>query len=404
MKKVILLSLFFLLTAISVFSLEYWNDARVTFTQDEDTDYWAFRNNHIAEYYLKDLYLQLDMNSFISELSDEKNIEERNSYVYNELKSFLQYKIKSHSLIKLGFNNNYYDYDKSWNNFFIDGINVPTQTLAKNYSYLVYEGNYKDFKLVTGLRLRSNYIDYQFDGMDFQANEFYTYDEFYKDIYLSYNFNDKMSIYTDFYNKSFYSEITSLYDPKREHDVTEYGIGINYTNNDFFYGRVMEDLYYQKRDSEQYQDYQEDYFIYNLRYVFPVTSNLNAFCSYISHFSYASQEEEFYRLANMVRLQMRYDLPADYSDAYLIAGTRLNPENESRRYFIEAKYPLLERLYCRINETYFYEAYNKVSTALEYYISPASHVYIESNYTDSLDKSNLYKYKNNFTIGTRIYF
>ncbi len=403
MRKIFLT--LFLLAVSLIWAGNYWNQSQVTLTQDEDADYWGFKNNHLAEYYLNNLYLEIGLNTFLSEISSPDYIEERSSYVTNEIKSFTIYNITSNSSLKLGFNNNYYDYNKSTTNTLVEGIGLPSQTLAKNYSYLVYEGQFNNLQILSGVRYRTNYYDHQIDlGGLINTAEYHTYDEFYKDIYLAYNLSEEVRIYSDFYNKTFYSSTKDFLDPKREYDVTEYGLGVNYTSKDFFNGKLVEDFYYEKRLGDNLQEYEEDYFVNSFRYVLALHDRLNAFCSYISHFSYDSEDKEFYRLANMVRMQLRYNISYDDGDSYILAGTRLNPENQSRRYFVEVKYPLMDKLYCRVNETYYYETYNSVSTALEYYLTSASHIYVENNYTDSLDDFGYYSYKNQFLLGARMYF
>ena len=57
----------FLLAVSLIWAGNYWNQSQVTLTQDEDADYWGFKNNHLAEYYLNNLYLEIGLNTFLSE-------------------------------------------------------------------------------------------------------------------------------------------------------------------------------------------------------------------------------------------------------------------------------------------------------------------------------------------------
>ncbi|OQY39120.1 MAG: hypothetical protein B6226_02500 [Candidatus Cloacimonetes bacterium 4572_65] len=403
MKKTLLIICIFTITLCS--AGEFWNQTRYSLYKTTGHELLGFENNHIAEFYGNKLSAQFDFNTFISEDDFDLNLSPRNSYTRYELNSLIGYKFNSNHNLYFGFNNRFFDSAKTGSSV-INGINLPAIPTMKSYALLSTDNSFGKTNVVAGIRFRRQYIKPTiFIPTFIEPDEIEHYDEFYKDLTLSYQFNEKITAYTKLYDKTFTSSKTTLLDEdESDYDLTNYGFGIRYKESPFYVGKFIEDFYYERRDGETVNSETENYFINNFRYLVNVTPNLSAFCTYISRFSYDTEQEEFLRIANLVRLQLRYSLPCDIDQAYVIAGTRINAENQLRRYFVDIKYPIYDKLYIKVADSYNYESHNDFVTAIEYYISRVSNIYIENIYTDSLEDSHPSRYVNNLTFGTRIYF
>jgi hypothetical protein len=282
---------------------------------------------------------------------------------------------------------------------------MPSQALVKNYLYIYTQNEWENISMLAGVRGRRTGIEYQLDIPNLvNSAEAGYYDEFYKDIALAYKINKEFSLYSSFANKTFYSSNTNVNDPHRDHDYTHYGVGLNFTSKSIFGGKLSEDFQYIRQDSDQYASYQRNVFINNVRYNFSFNNNWHSFISYIGRFSYDRESKDFYRLANMVRAQVRYNLPNYNNRAFAIAGSRINAENLSRIYFGYVEYPLTSSISLSLEDRYSHNIYNTIISAVEYKLNDKFLFFIENNNTQSYSKINIFDFKNTFTLGTRMLF
>lgn len=399
MKKLVLIS--FLICICLCLNASYWNQTRFSFYKSQDTEVYGAENNFISEILLNKLNIQVQMNSLLS----EEGFDEPNSYITNEIRSLATYTYNPQSKLLLGYNIDYYDYGKTQSSFIYNWINLPVQPLVKNYLYLISKNEWANFTLLAGLRGRTSGIDYKIGIPDaINSAQAEHYDEFYKDIALAYQLSNNIAIYAVYENKTFYSSNTNFNDPGRDFDYTHYGGGVNFTSRDFLGGKISEDFQYLRKDSEQYADYQRHNFINKLRYSYNITPTLSSFVSYISKFSYDDKGKEFYRLANMVRVQARYNLANSNYKAFLIAGTSLSLENLNRIYFAYAKYPLSKSFSLSLEDRYSHNVYNTIIASLDYQLNSNFMVYLENSNSQSFSNINTYDFKNTLTIGTRMLF
>lgn len=399
MKKNLFIILYIFTTIYC--SASYWNQASYSFYNSVDTELSGVENNFISEFSINKYDILIQLNSLIS----EEDYDDPNSYVTNELRTLSTYQIAENSKFLLGYNVDYYDFDKTKSNFIIDGIYLPTQPLVKNYLYLYSLNKWENISMLAGIRGRRTGIDYQFDIPEaINSTKAEHYDEFYKDFALAYKLNSNFSLYSTFENKSFYSSNPKFNDPRRNHDYTHYGVGANYTSKSIFGGKLSEDFQYVRKDSEQYASYQRNNFINNLRYIFSFNNNWHSFISYIGRFSYDRNTKDFYRLANMVRVQVRYNLSNHNNRAFAIAGSRINAENMSRIYFGYVEYPLTNSISISLEDRYSHNVYNTIISAVEYKLNNNFLFFIENNNTQSFSKINSYDFKNTFTLGSRMLF
>lgn len=399
MRKI--LSITFLIFTSLCFSTSYWNQNRLSFYKSKDIEVYGLENNFLTEVLIDKFNVRIQMNSVLT----EEGYDEPNSFITNEIRSLTTYHFNPQSKFILGYNLDYYDYDKTQKSFIYPGINLPTQPIIKNYMYLYAKNDWNDFSLLAGLRGRRNTIDYQFDVAEaINSAKAEHYDEFYKELALAYKLRSNIFLYATYENKSFYSSNTSLSDPGRDYDYSHYGVGVKFSSIDFLGGKLSDDFQYLRKDSEQYATYQRDNFINQLRYSYRLTPSLSSFCSYISHFSYDNNEKEFYRLANMVRLQARYNLPNLNYKAFIIAGTSLSLENLNRIYFAYIKYPIINALSLSLEDRYNHNDYNIIVASLDYELNSNFMFYLENSNSQSFSEINYYDFKNTLTLGTRILF
>lgn len=405
MKKNLII-IFLIFTSVYS-SATFWNQSRFSFYNSHDTEVYGAENNFLSEFMYDRLNIQIQMNTLYS----EEGFDDPNSYITNELRTLSTYHLAENSKFLIGYNLDYYDYDKTKNNFIIDGIYLTTQPLVKNYLYLYTQNEWESVSFLAGVRGRRTGIDYQFDISDaINSAEAEYYDEFYKDIALAYQFNSDFLIYSTYENKTFYNSVNSFVDPYRNHDYTHYGLGVNYTSNSFLGGRISEDFQYLNKESQQYQSYQRHNFINNLRYNYFLNPYISSFISYISQFSYDKEDKEFYRLANYARAQLRFNIPSYNYKAFVIAGSSISFENLSRIYFAYVEYPLSNSFSLSLEDRYSHNVYNTIIASMDYKINNNFLVYIENNYVQSLRKidnfefENTYDFKNTFTLGTRMLF
>lgn len=386
----------------------YWNQSRVSFYKSHDTQVYGAENNFVSDFISDRLSIQIQMNSLVS----EEGFDDPNSYITNEIRSLSTYQLAENSKFILGYNLDYYDYDKTKKLNMIDnGIMFHSQPLVKNHLYIYTDLAWNNLNLIAGIRGRRTGIDYHFKRpSSINTAEAEYYDEFYKDLALAYNINDEFSVYTTYENKSFYSSNTSLIDPRRDQDYSHYGLGVNYTSKSFLGGKISEDFQYIRKESNQYDSYQKHNFINNLRYNYTLTPHLSTFLSYISRSSYNTEDDQFYRLSNLARFQARYNLPNYQNRAFLIAGTSLSFENLNRIYFGFIKFPLANSLALSLEDRYSHNVYNTIITSIEYKVNSNFLFYIENTYTQSLrsidnfEMDNTYDFKNSVTLGTRMLF
>ncbi len=399
MKKLLIISL--LIFSNLCLNASFWNQTRMSFYKSHDTEVYGGENNLVTQLILNKLSINIQMNTLIS----EEGFDDPNSFVTNEIRSLSTYKLNPQSKLLLGYNIDYYDYDKTQSNFIYDGIKLPTQPLVKNYLYLISKNEWEDFTLLAGLRGRRNNIDYQMDIPNaINSAKAEHYDEFYKDFALAYSFNDYINFYTTFENKTFYSSNTSIYDPSREYDYTHYGGGIQVKLVDYLGGTIKEDFQYLRKDSDQYENYQKNNFINSLRYTYRLTPHLSSFVTYISRFSYDNQDKEFYRLSNMIRLQARYNLPNFDNQACLIAGSVLSIENMNKIYFAYFKMPVIGSLAISLEDRFSYDIYNTIIASLDYQVNSNILFFLENSNSQSFDNINVYDFKNTISLGTRMLF
>lgn len=390
MKKSIVLILLVFSTLYC--SATFWNQSRFTFYNSEDTEVYGFKNSFLSEFLIDKIDIQIQMNSLIS----EEDFDDVNSNVTNELRSLTTYQLTNNNKFLLGYNVDYYDYDKTGSNY-IEGVGFPIQPLVKNYLYLYTQNEWEDISMLAGVRGRRT-------GIDINSSEAEHYDEFYKNIALAYQLNTNFSIYSTFENKSFYNSTTEFNDPRRNYDYTHYGIGLNFTSKNILGGKLSEDFQYIRKDSEQYASYQKHNFVNSLRYNFSFNSNWNSFLSYIGRFSYDKETKDFYRLANMFRIQLRYNLPDYYNRAFAIAGSRINAENLSRIYFAYFEFPLTNTISLSLEDRYSHNVYNTVISAVEYRLNNSFLLFVENNNSQSFSRINSYDFKNTITLGSRMLF
>ncbi len=406
MKKLIIISLF--IFSSLCLNAYYWNQTRISFYKSHDTEVYGGENNFMSELIIDKLNFRFQMNSLVS----EEGFGDLNSFVTNEIRSLSTYQFNPHSRFFLGYNVDYYDYDKTKElNLLDNGIMFNSQPLIKNHLYLYNNFDWDNISIFTGVRGRRTLIDYHFkrpNSINTAESEYY--DEFYKDISIFYQLNNEFMVYSTFENKSFYSSETAVIDPKRDQDYTHYGLGVNYVSKDFIGGKISEDFQYLRKDSEQYASYQKHNFINKLRYNYTFTPYLSTFISYISRFSYDNEEKEFYRLSNMARVQARLNLPNYNHKAFIIAGSTISFENLNRIYFGYAKFPLTNTIAISLEDRYSHNVYNTIVTSIDYSFNSNFLFYLENNYTESLRKidnfenENTFNFKNSFVIGTRMLF
>lgn len=402
------LVIIFIILATIYCSATYWNQSRFSFYNSGDTEVYGGENNFISDFVLDRLNIQFQMNSLVS----EEGFDDPNSYITNELRSLTTYHLAGNSKFILGYNLDYYDYEKTKKlNMLDNGIMPHSQPLVKNHLYIYTDLAWNNLNLLAGLRGRRTGIDYHFKRPNsINTAEAEYYDEFYKDVAISYNIDDEMSLYSTYLNKTFYSSNTSIIDPRRDQDYSHYGIGFNYTSKNFLGGKISQDFQYLNKESEQYQSYQRHNFINNLRYNFTLNTYLSCYFNYVSHFSYDKEDKEFYRLANMLRFQARYNIPSYNNKAFVIAGSSLSFENLNRIYFGYIEYPLSNALSLSIEDRYSHNIYNIIISSLEYKINSSFLLYVENSYTQSLriidnyEYENTFNFKNTLTLGTRMFF
>ncbi len=395
-----LLSIFIIFTAVYS-SASFWNQSRFSLYNSHDIEVYGFENNFLSEFMLNRLNIQVQMNSLVT----EEDYDDYNSNITNELRTLSTYQLAENSKFILGYNVDYYDYDKTQDNFIINGIDFPIKLLVKNNLYLYTQNQWQNMSLLAGLRGRRSGIDYKFDYQDvINSAEAEYYDEFYKDLALAYNLNSELSLYSTFENKTFYSSNVNFNDPGRNHDYTHYGVGVNYTSKSFLGGKISEDFQYLNKESQQYESYQRHNFINNLRYNYSFNPYLSSYISYFSHFSYDKTDKEYYRLANMLRLQARFNIPSYNYKAFVIAGSRISFENLSRIYFAYLEYPLTNSISLSLEDRYSHNIYNTIISAIEYKLNSNFLFYLENNNTQSFSSFTTFDFKNTFTLGSRMLF
>ncbi|MDP8232899.1 MAG: hypothetical protein P9L91_09585, partial [Candidatus Zophobacter franzmannii] len=297
--------------------------------------------------------------------------------------------------------------DEYTNVFQLDGLFYPTvKPVAKNNLTFLAKQAIWNFDLEGSVRYRNLYYDYLETDDNEQENDLFT------DLMLSYKIIPGLSVFGTLYYKDDMADITNEElppnyadnDPEAYFDELSFGGGVAWKHRFNLNHAVRIQSQYLRRDGDTIPEYMTNYFLTDMRYIFSLTPNLNGFVSYINRGVFDKGNKEFYRVANVIRTQFRYQLRMFDERAYAGIGVKYNPENKSDRYYIEASYPIISSLAVKLADAFSPEYYNNIVAGLEYSIGKYNRIYVENTYTTVRSDITALNDYNLFTFGARIFF
>jgi hypothetical protein len=403
MKKILtIVILIALFTVISALEVDSWtNPFFSTYTIDGET-YFGGRTNLLTDFnFENNLRAGLGLNL----IKTDKEFQERNSTMFSRVNSYVSWDYKD-TYLYTSFNNTLYA-DEYTNVFQLDGLFYPTvKPVAKNNLTFLAKQAIWNFDLEGSVRYRNLYYDYLETDDNEQENDLFT------DLMLSYKIIPGLSVFGTLYYKDDMADITNEElppnyadnDPEAYFDELSFGGGVAWKHRFNLNHAVRIQSQYLRRDGDTIPEYMTNYFLTDMRYIFSLTPNLNGFVSYINRGVFDKGNKEFYRVANVIRTQFRYQLSMFDERAYAGIGVKYNPENKSDRYYIEASYPIISSLAVKLADAFSPEYYNNIVAGLEYSIGKYNRIYVENTYTTVRSDITALNDYNLFTFGARFFF
>jgi hypothetical protein len=407
MKKIIILSLFFILlspiyslTNWSQFSLRYFttdaqNDIEIVTGASQDADKintegkFGLQYEHELSGKISDkISFSITDDIFFSEKSHER----RNSFLTNDLKIGVLYKHET-TYLKLKLNNRYFNSGET-KYLILPGIAQNTQKQMVYSAVLHFRQNIGklNFSFYSSLRdleykyiiLEDDVITFRDDDDELESSNASDYDS-YTNAKLSYQITNHLTAFSRLYYKDDLNE-SSVY------DMTNIGGGFKYDNYIDLFSSIKAEVQYYNNISNVINNEQDHNLVMQLRYSRRFMNGMSGFISYINRSCYDEETSKVYRVSNMLRVHTMYSYSlGNLNNSYILGGIKLNPENHGTLGFIEQNQHLYKGLYSTANIKYSLDLFTSYSLKVEYYINPLQSFWIKDELIDyyKIHKQNL---------------
>ncbi|MCF7793422.1 MAG: hypothetical protein K9N09_06705 [Candidatus Cloacimonetes bacterium] len=328
------------------------------------------------------LYYDVSGNSFFS----EKSHEQRNSFLYNEIKSKLIYQ-KNDTYIKFQLNNRYYEPNET--NFLnLPGVEYDTQQQMVNTAIIHFKQDLGRFNLNIYNSFRD--LEYKYavpeedddddKSRDDDEDEVESKSASDFDLYslgkISYKITDELNIFTRAYLKNDFNDNDEL-------NQTDIGGGLEYENRLDFSNSMFFRFTYYNLNSKAINDIFTHNLVTEYRYTKRFIIPLVGFLSYKNRSVYDEDHSKLLRVSNLVRFHLKHSyLTTKMKDSYVLAGLRYNPENDGTMFLGEFNQYLAEGLYITAGGKISPELFSKYTGKLEYFFSPLKSIWLKTDYTD----------------------
>jgi len=166
-------------------------------------------------------------------------------------------------------------------------------------------------------------------------------------------------------------------------DLTQLGTGIEFYQKFNLFNMIRLNFDYLKNNSDAINPEREHNFISTIRYTKRIGNNLSGFISFINRTSYNTDESEFYRIANVLRLQAKYSYLTDsFADSYVTGGLKISPENKASTFLLGFNQRLYRNLFLQNNNSINNELFYKSEIGLEFYRNSKQSLWFKYQYFD----------------------
>lgn len=415
MKKILIL--LFIITIVQLFSITNWLEFSLDyFSTDakDNIDIVTSASQEADNINTKGKFgakLKYEMSGSIAEnitfdvynnaFYSEKSHEQRNSFLYNEVKAKLAY-YKNDTYFKIQFNNRYYN-DEETNFLNLPGIEYDTQQQMINTAifHLKQDFGRLNFNFYNSLRnLAYKYAvpedDDDKNRDDEDELESKTANDF--DLYslskISFNLTENLSLFSRAYIKHDFNENDEL-------NETDIGAGIEYDGKIDFPNAMLIRISYYNLHSDAIDDVFTHNILTEYRYTKRFFIPLVGFISYKNRSVYDQEQDKLLRVSNLLRLHLKYNyLTEKMKDSYILAGFRLNPENDGNLFLGEFNQYVFTGLYATIGAKFSPELYTQFNGRVEYFFTPLKLIWLKTEYTDFENRFG----QNILSLGTTLIF
>lgn len=340
----------------------------------------------------KNLELNISNDLFVS----EKNHEIRNSFNYDYSQLKLNYRTGNHRF-RLQYSNRFYDEDETK----ITGLpgfdEIISQSMVHNTGFSYQVKAYPiTFDLFANLR-NLDYVTYD-DEASSKDDDINWQHEWENDLYtwgkIRYDLTGNVQVFAETYYKNDLND-------KNWFDENDYGVGLQYYKRFNFFNSLRTIFKFHIDDSQRLNDDQRNQFYTELRYVKRFGFNLSGFVSYKNYSCYDTDTREFLRISNLIRMQGKYSYKTDnFRDSFLLAGVKLNPENDGTLVFVEWGHNIWSSLFVDIGSKIALDLYTQYLGKLEYFLGSNKSIWMQTEMTDYEN----YHFQNLISVGTTIIF
>jgi hypothetical protein len=419
MKKIIIL-LMLVSVWMGLLTIEpaNWINLRYLSYTSDGENRTGFRNTYLGFYDLKhNLATEIGLDFLLGEKAYPDNY----TNIGNRLNSNLIWSLNK-TYFQAGFNSNYYGLRKVYPTH-IDGLFFPdvNPVLKNNFSFMAKQIVW-NLDLEGSIRYRNLNYEYSEPGSLEQENDLFS------DLVIDYRFSRDFSVFGTLYYKDDLANINSseippdypFSNPEQYYNELAVGGGLGWDHRFGMNHGIKARTQYLYRDGDALPDYLQNYFLTDIRYTFTLTPSLNGFVSYIIRSCFAKQtdlsvakdgdgeseedEGRFYRIANVVRAQLKYQLNLLDERAYVCVGGKYNPENKTDRFFMEVSYPVISRLTLKAGDAFSPEYYNDIYGGIEFMPRKLHTLFIENRYTITKNDITALDDYNLLTLGARFFF
>ncbi|MBN1326554.1 MAG: hypothetical protein JW996_01260 [Candidatus Cloacimonetes bacterium] len=328
--------------------------------------------------------LQLDLKN--DHFYSQKSAELRNSFHYNYARLRLSYQNNIH-YASVSYANRFYN-DKETRLLTLPGLERETKQRMVHNTVLYYRLKMDRLTLELSGGIRN--LDYECyeayleedDDDDSTREEEWQVDrirgwdhDIYLEADLEYGITDQFYLLMKIYQKNDLNK-TDAYDYDR------YGLGVKFNHKFDFFNMIKASFIYFRQDFASGNS-KDNCFETDFRYTKRIGGNLAGFISYNNRSCYDSELKEIFRISNLIRVIAKYSyLTGNVQDSYLLAGIKLNPENNGNAVMLELSNYLWHDIYLTAGTDFAPDLYLTVSGKLEYHLNARISFWLQDDYTD----------------------
>ncbi len=315
----------------------------------------------------------------------EKSHEQRNSFMFNEIKAKLFYQYKS-TYFKLQLNNRYYEAQET--NFLnLPGIEYDTQQQMVNTAIVHFKQDFGRFNLTIYNSFRD--LEYKYavpedddddKSGDDDEDEWESRSASDFDLFgfgkLTFKPTENLGFFIQATHKNDLNESSEL-------NETDLGGGLEYDDRLDFFNSISGRVSYINLNSDAIDEIFTHNIFTELRYTRRFHFPLTGFVSYKNRSIYDEAQSRLLRVSNLLRIHLKYSYLTQYiQDSFVLTGIKYNPENKGNLVFGEFNQILIGELYLSGGAKLAPELYSQYSARIEYCFSPLKSIWLKTEYID----------------------